>query len=478
MKKKKKIITIILVLMLLLILGGIAGTYFYYGYTHRNEFFKGVTINGMDVSGMTVEQVEKQIATNAEVFHLTVQTKDGKTAEITKNDINYRYVSDGSVQTYFDKQEWWKWIKGYLEDGNESYQVSVAVTYDKEMLHALMSSWDFMQIENQIAPVDSAMVYDNGQYVVTDHVDGTQIDSGILYEALVTAVDNTADTLSIEETGAYLLPSITKDNPLLNENANTLNTQANCTITHTLPDGSTRTIDKDLLLTWMSQDETGKYYRDDAVFTTKIEEYVAEITGAVKALNSNDITFTGANNRTHTVYSYINLGWKVDSVGETAQLTGEVFGNTTVSREPVYSSVKKSENGGIGYTFVEIDLSAQHLWYHKDGKVVLSTDIVSGTYNVSSRRTPGGIYKLNYKERNRVLRGEPLGNGRYSYESPVSYWMPFNGGIGMHDADWRSTFGGSIYKDSGSHGCINMPVDQAASLYGMISSGCIVVCYY
>ena len=56
--------------------------------------------------------------------------------------------------------------------------------------------------------------------------------------------------------------------------------------------------------------------------------------------------------------------------------------------------------------------------------------------------------------------------------------MPFNGGIGMHDATWRGSFGGSIYQYSGSHGCINMPKAKAASLYEMIEKDCTVVCYY
>lgn len=478
MKSKKKLITIILIVFMLLIIAGMAGVYFYYGYTHKDEFFKGVVINGMDVGGMTVEQVEKQIADSAENYNLVVTAKDNVTAEVTKDDINYHYVPDGSVQKYFEQQEWWKWIKGYLKDGKAAYEVAVAVDYDKDMLKSYMESWDFMKPENQIEPVDSTMVYQDGQYVVTEEVDGTKINPDVLYEALVAAVDNTQDTLSVEEVGAYYTASVRRDDELLNANANTLNTQANCTIVHTLPDGSTRTIDKDMLLTWMSQDESGRYYRDDATFGAKIDEYVNELTSAVKALNSKDITFTGANNVSHTVYSYISIGWAVNSTDEKTQLSDEIYSNTTITREPVYSSRKSDVNGGMGDTFVEIDLSSQHLWYHQNGQIVLESDIVSGTYNVADRRTPAGIFNLNYKQRDRVLRGQKKSDGTYEYESPVDYWLPFNGGIGMHDASWRSTFGGDIYLNNGSHGCINMPRDKVAQLYDMISTGCIVVCYY
>ena len=88
--------------------------------------------------------------------------------------------------------------------------------------------------------------------------------------------------------------------------------------------------------------------------------------------------------------------------------------------------------------------------------------------------TPAGVFFLKGKETNRVLRGKIV-NGKPSYEAPVSYWMPFNGNIGLHDATWRSKFGGNIYVNSGSHGCINLPKNKAAELFSRIKVGCPVV---
>ncbi len=91
--------------------------------------------------------------------------------------------------------------------------------------------------------------------------------------------------------------------------------------------------------------------------------------------------------------------------------------------------------------------------------------------NVSrGHTTPAGLYSLTYKQRDAVLKGE-------GYASPVKYWMPFNGGIGFHDASWRSSFGGSIYKTGGSHGCVNMPYAAAKELYENVYAGMPVICY-
>ena len=77
---------------------------------------------------------------------------------------------------------------------------------------------------------------------------------------------------------------------------------------------------------------------------------------------------------------------------------------------------------------------------------------------------------MTYTEKNATLRGE-------NYETPVTYWMPFAGNVGMHDATWRSSFGGSIYKYSGSHGCINLPLDAAKVIFENVKKNYPVLVY-
>ena len=55
--------------------------------------------------------------------------------------------------------------------------------------------------------------------------------------------------------------------------------------------------------------------------------------------------------------------------------------------------------------------------------------------------------------------------------------MPFYGDIGFHDASWRNTFGGDIYKTNGSRGCINMPHAAAKKMYEHIERGVAVFVY-
>jgi len=117
-----------------------------------------------------------------------------------------------------------------------------------------------------------------------------------------------------------------------------------------------------------------------------------------------------------------------------------------------------------------MNLTAQHLFYYKNGKLLIESDFVSGN-EAKGWSTPAGSYELTYKQRNAVLKGK-------NYNTPVTYWMPFNGNIGMHDAGWRNSFGGDIYMRSGSHGCINLPRDKAEIIYGYMEHNFPIVCYY
>ena len=119
---------------------------------------------------------------------------------------------------------------------------------------------------------------------------------------------------------------------------------------------------------------------------------------------------------------------------------------------------------------MEINLTAQHLYFYANGKLLVESDFVSGNA-AKGWSTPAGAYSITYKQRNATLKGQ-------GYATPVSYWMPFNGGIGLHDANWRKTFGGTIYKNGGSHGCVNLPPAVAKTIYENISAGDPVLCYH
>ena len=136
----------------------------------------------------------------------------------------------------------------------------------------------------------------------------------------------------------------------------------------------------------------------------------------------------------------------------------------------IYALPEDTEALSVGDTYIEIDITSQKLYYYKDGRRLLESDVVTGNL-ARGMGTPQGVFNVYSMARNVVLRGA-------DYESCVNYWMAVHGGVGIHDASWRSAFGGTIYENNGSHGCINMPPENAKTLYENVSMYTPVIIYY
>lgn len=184
--------------------------------------------------------------------------------------------------------------------------------------------------------------------------------------------------------------------------------------------------------------------------------------------------------------SYNTLGGTFKFVkhdGQEIELKGVNCGDTVDKQKEVEFLVEAIENLKI-YTLripemsvdypddiqsnvIEVSREDQHLWYWKNGKVHMETDIVTGWKDRWD--TPTGVYQILNKIDGVYLVGA-------DYRSWVDKWMRFWNGYGLHDAMWRSEFGGDIYTRNGSHGCINLPHSFAVELYDMVEPGdCIVI---
>ncbi len=136
--------------------------------------------------------------------------------------------------------------------------------------------------------------------------------------------------------------------------------------------------------------------------------------------------------------------------------------------EPGADGVPTSTVVGSG-TYIEISIVQQHMWFYENGKLVVDTDVVTGNDD-GAHNTTTGSYAIQSHNQGVTLIGD-------DYATYVEYWMGFNGGIGIHDASWRSSFGGSIYQYNGSHGCVNTPFDKVQIIFNHTSVGTPVYVY-
>lgn len=466
--KKPVLICGIVVLVLLIVY--LAGMLYY-----NDKFLNGTMVNGSDVGGMTLQKANDQLSKKVNGQSLKLIFNDGQSEVLQSAQLGVSYNKDNSLNQLMKNQNKWAWFIGFFK--NEKNTLTDLIQISDENLTNGIASMEHAKEENQIAPTDAYIQYKDGSFSIIEETLGSKFNIEELVKNIKVALSEGKQQLDVTKANGYVKPQVYKDDQDLNNQLKAANEYCLSAITYTTPKGKEIALDGSTLITWLSKQDDGSYKKDESVFKEKLTAFVKELASQYNSIGATR-TFTGKDGQSHTV-SGGTYGFRVSTDSEVSALLKMINENKSENnRIPEHTGqLPSGENGGLGTTYLEINITKQHLWFVKDGSVVLESDFVSGKESDPTRLTPSGTYYIYNKERNRVLRGTKQPNGKYEYESPVSYWMPFNKGIGLHDASWRSTFGRDIYINSGSHGCINLPTGFAGSLYSQIYVNLPVVVY-
>lgn len=447
-----------------------ASAYFGVAMYFNDHFMFDTKINGVDFSLKEVSEVENYMKKQVADYTLTLEESDGSREVIKGTDIGLEYDSGDRVKQLAEGQNKLLWITSLLEPSE--IEAKIGVKYDADKLNEVIGSLKCMDEENQTASKNAYPAFKDGRFDVVPEVLGTKIENEKFMAAVTEAINGFQDSVNLAEKDCYILPKYVSDSKEVLEAAAKMNSYLGAKVTYEFGD-STEVVDSETISEWVkvNKKKMSVSFKKDSV-----KEYIKDLASKYDTKYKAK-KFTTADGDSVTVEGG-SYGWQINQDAEYKQLLDDVKQGKVVSREPEYTSKAASHSGaGVGSTYAEVDLTDQHMYFIKDGKVVLETDVVTGNPN-KGNATPQGIYTLSYKTKNATLRGEKKPDGTYSYETPVKYWMPFNGGIGFHDATWQPTFGGDRYKSHGSHGCVNMPKEKAGKLYELISAGIPVVCHY
>lgn len=461
----RKILITLGILLLLLVIA-----YFAVAMYFSSHFLYGTKINGVDFSFQDVSQVEDYMKRQVADYTLTLEESDGSEEVIEGADIDIQYASGAELQQLLEGQQNFFWIQSLWQPSE--IETKIGVTYDEEEFQTVLSGLRCMDDEQQTDSKSAYPAFKDTKFEIVPEVIGTKVDDAKFTAAVEAAINGFQDRLNMQEADCYILPKYVSDSQEVIQAADKMNSYLGAVITYEFGENR-EVVDASVISKWVKI----KKKKMQVSFDEKaVKEYI-------KGLASKYDTryrakeFTTAKGNTVTVEGG-NYGWQIDQEGEYKHLIKDIEKAKVVTRQPECSSKAADYgNAGVGNTYAEVDLTNQHMYFIKDGKVVLESDVVTGNPN-KGNATPQGIYTVSYKTKNAVLRGQKKPDGTYTYESPVKYWMPFNGGIGFHDATWQSSFGGDRYKSHGSHGCVNMPKEKAGELYDLISAGMPVVCYF
>ena len=361
-------------------------------------------------------------------------------------------VFQGEIENLLENQNGFSWLIRMFQ--SQKFELAKIVSYDEQKLDDAIR--DLPCMKDQRAPVDATYAdytKENG-YVLVPADYGTKVDAEKVKKAVSDAVLVLDETVDLEQSNCYLNPAIEDDDKDLLSLIDTLNQYAGVTITYDFGDDK-EVLDGTTISTWLSEGTDEKVSIDEeevlAFVKTLAKKYnTAYSPKELKTSYGTTVTITGG-----------FYGWRIDNSGEVEQILADLKAGKDVEREPVYLTTANSHGEhDYGDSYVEINLTNQHLFLYKDGKLVVDSDFVSGNLS-KGHDTPTGAFGLTYKTMNAVLRGP-------DYETPVTYWMPFNGDVGMHDATWRNKFGCQ---------CINLPSSVAKKIYETIDKGYAVLVY-
>lgn len=434
------------------------GIYFIGVLYFKSHFFFRSYINNIPVSAKSITATNNKMIETANTFILSIIERNEITEEIKGSDIGLKYDFSKEASKLIDNQNPFLWVNA-LFTINE-HEIKDNISYDEMLLKKAIAELQCLNPDNVQEPVDAYINYNGNEYEIVKEVMGNKIDTEKFDKVIRTNLINMKSNLNLEDKKCYINPIYTAETTAVINSKDILDKYINSKITYNI-NGQQEVVDKALISTWINVDD-----KFDVNFDVdKIKEYVDTLgskydnIGKVQELTR----ITGEKikiSKSSNIY-YIDRKAQVDNI------IANIESGSEVTADLILKTPDVTDNYVIN-TFIEIDLTNQHVYFYKNGNLLVDGSCVTG--NVSAgHTTPPGVFKLTYKQKNATLRG-------VGYATPVAYWMPFNGGIGLHDATWRSSFGGQIYKTNGSHGCINLPLNVARTIYENLDSETTIIC--
>ena len=425
-----------------------------------DHFFYGTSINHRSVEYLTVEQVNELILKQAESYRLVLIGRQDQTEELNPEHLGVSYYETDEAWQIKRAQNGFLWPQMFWQA--EVYEIRAGAAFDEKQLLAAVRELEM--VKNGKSPKNAWVELTEEGYELHEEQPGNRILVKNLTEQIKDAVSNQLPKLELEEAGCYQLPGITVESERITNLTQQLDRWLETEVTYEFgPD--TQVVDTSVVSGFIRLEGYEAFLDKEAV--TEWVHELAESRDTYKKPRKFKSTLRGV-----ITVKGGNYGWLIDQEAESAALLSHIEQGEILTKEPAYAKRGNvwSNNYDIGDTYIEVDMGAQHMWFYKNGQLVVDTDVVTGNMS-RGYGTPAIVASIQYKARNAVLRGA-------DYATPVRYWMPFYGNYGIHDAGWRANFGGSIYLTGGSHGCVNTPPANMRILFENAEKGTPVVLYY
>lgn len=415
----------------------------------ESHFDRGTVINGVDCSWLTADDAYTKLNEQMKEKALTFKFDDN----------TYTFTGSSFDLAVSSPEELTELLENENDISEKGDLVLTSYSLDQNRLNVTLKT---------IPELDTAKMFhsenayisssEDGTLSIVPEINGTYINFDeackLTSDKLLSGNTEVIFTSLVEEK-----PTITTDD--LQETVENINSILGTTISFTITDDCVLTLDKERMKEWIVVDEAGNY-------SINIEDNLPAFVEELAKKSSQAIVYFDFEATDFGTVRVPAKNLSIDKEAEINRIKSELGSATSHEHTPFYTI-------NIGGTYVEIDIARQHVWLYLNGVCIMDTDCVTG--NKGNHDTREGYFFLTSKETDRILRG--YNDNGTKYASHVDFWMPFDGGIGLHDAAWRhGIFGGDIYLTNGSHGCVNLPRSAAEKIYNTIDFSTPIIVYY
>lgn len=462
MRFRMKTVVAIIVVVIIIVFGWTA-------WHQHNHFNRNVTINGVNVGGLTVDQAFDRVKTDHQANQVYLDGKliyDGADTQATLTN-----KDRSKLNRAFDQQR-------TILPSRKNYQLQVTPDQHNQgrwtkIKSAVMSTVN-KENEGRQAPHDAYALLKHDKVSVVAAKPGTKIDEQRINRELNHQRNNSV----IRLTSHHRQP-LSANSATVQREKTQLKKLLNRHVTYQVEQKQYH-FDTDDMLT------SATYQHGHYQFNTKaVNKRIAQINRRQATLGRKFKfkTHSGQVIETSQAGTY---GWKISEQRAGQSLARAIANGTkkVEAKQDIYgigynkrgTGYGVTSNDGIGDTYAELSIADQHAWFYKDGKCVFDADVVTGKNSRKEDQTPLGVWYIMYQASPSVLKGTDDSGSKYS--SKVQYWSQFtNSGCGFHDASWRHNWSKTAYLNDGSSGCANMHPADAGLAYRALQVNEPVVVY-
>lgn len=425
----------------------------------HNRFLPSTTINGVDCSSKSVEEVSALMSDKLADYHLAITNNDVTIDEIYGKDIGLEY---GDMNITLDDicvhQQKTSWLKG-LFINSEPIFTSKGFKYNTSTLNQFIDSSLVLGMIPTKTSVNAYIKYSGDEFTIIPAVFGNEINKQAFKDNVVLAVNSLKPQLNIDKDGCYILPTVTEDDATIIKSCKNANNLVKNKIILSVTDDVFE-IPIDIKADWYVSDEYGNLILNTKAFNAYMDKVDSSYSANTevrefKTMYGDSVNVTGG-----------DFGSSLDRIKFKNDIEDAMFGDKDATVIANFITTAKD----IGATYIEVDLSNQALAYFINGEQQLYSPIITGR-NGKDYETPEGVYRLKSKSENVAIEEN-------KQIKTVKYWMSFGKNIGICDAVWKDVFGSQSYKTDGSDGSVYAIEGTVKELFENVAEGTPVVLYH